>query len=727
MSGTAAVGAESSRPVRPGMREAFGALNGAASSIAIATALGTLVFSPLGPQVAAVGVAAALIATIVGGAIAALATSTPLTISSPRAATGVVIAGFVAAVHRSHPDLPDAAVIALTCIACVTAGMVQVSAAALHMGRIVRFVPFPVIAGFTHGVAIVLLLSYLPLLVGGATTPGMRWPDWSTASWGPFTLGVVATAVAFAAGRAGFKLPAVFAALAVAVAAQVALTRWLPGFDPGAMVKLSDIGLVGQPFMEWSSVPHTLRDPLLATQVLSFAIVIACVASIDSLIGTMAIEARFGIRSKPDRDLFAQGLGNIAAGSVGGIAISYAPVQAAAAHAAGARTRWAGPLAAVLVAGIALAFALLVDGIALAVIAGLMVFVACRLADPWGFALLGKVARKATRNAHGIRAAFLVYLLVALSVVLLDIVSALGMGVAVAAVIFIRTMNMHVVRRVTLGPSLRSRRLFPPSVSRRLAERLHSVALIELQGPLFFGTADRLVEEVEKLPAAVQFVVFDLRRVQAIDTSANAVLTRLHARLKGEQRQIALSGRPAGLGTVDGSLPPTFPDRDRAMEWVEERLLAGEDITLAAAAVPAQAFADLAGLDESSARIVLEAANERSLRKGDTIFRYGDPSDHLYFLLSGRISIMHGAGDAAIRVVTFLPGNVFGDVAFIDGQARSASAICEVDSRVLQLHRVDLENLARESPEAFTRLYRFLANDLAARLRAADRLVRDSQ
>ena len=712
---------------KPVVGEALGALNGAASSIAIAVALGTLVFSPLGPDGASVGVAAALLATIVGGLVAALCTSTPLTISSPRAATGVVIAAFVGAIHRSHPDLPDTAVIALTCIACVTAGMVQVSAAALHMGRLVRFVPFPVIAGFTHGVALVLLLSYLPLLVGGAATPGIRWPDWGTVTWGASMLGAIAAVVAFAAAGSGFKLPAVFAALAAAVAAQVAFTRWLPGFQPGAMLELGKIGLVSQPFIEWSAVPASLRDPMLAAQMFSFAMVVAAVGSVDSLIGAMAIEARFGIRTRPDRDLFAQGMGNIAGGSVGGIAITYSPVQALAAHAAGARTRWAGPTSAMLVAVLALAFALVVDGIALAVIAGLMVFVAARLADPWGFALLRKVARKQTRHEPGIRAAFVIYLMVALSVVMLDIVSALGVGLAVAAVIFIRTMNMHLVRRVTLGPSLRSRRLFTPSITQRLAERLHSVALIELQGPLFFGTADRLVEEVARLPEAVQYVVFDLRRVQAIDTTANAVLTRLGERLKGERRQVVLSGRPVGLGTVVGNLPPTFPDRDRAMEWIEERLLAAEDITLAEAAVPAQAFADLVGLDEAGSRVLLKAADERALRAGDTIFRFGDASDYLYFLLSGRISIMHGAGDAAIRVVTFLPGNVFGDVAFIDGQARSASAVCDVDSRVLQLHRVDLENLARESPEVFSRLHRFLASNLAARLRAADRLVRDSQ
>lgn len=707
--------------------ELLGALNASASSISIAAAMGTLVFAPLGPDATGQGVAAAMLATIVGGAIAALATPTALTISSPRAASCIVVAGFVAALQRLHPEFPASVLIALTSIMVITAGMIQMSAAALRLGRLVRFVPFPVIAGFTHGVAILLLLAYLPLLLGTARAPGLAMPRPEAIAWGPACLGAITLAAALGASRIAARVPAIFLALVVGVAAQMLALQLIPGFDPGATLRLRDVIPAGSPFPEWASVPIALREPAIAANILSFAIAVAAVASIDSLIGSMAMEARTGIRSRPERDLFAQGLGNVAAGLAGGVANSYGPVQAQAAYAGGARTRAAGVLSAACVALLALAAAMLIDRMALAVIAGLMLFVALRIADPWGFTLIGAMLRRRPPPDGAVRAAFLTYLLVALAIVLLDIVAALAVGVMVAALIFIRTVNAHVVRRITLGPSLRSRRLFPPVVTRRLAEGLHKVALIELQGPLFFGTADRLMEEVEKLPASVQFLAFDLRRVQAIDATANAVLTRLHARLKAEGRQMALSGRPEGLGALAGTLPPTFPDRDRAVEWFEERLLADEDLTLAGAEVPAEDFVKFVGVDERLGATLLRATETRAFRAGEMIFRFGDASDYLYFLLAGRVSIMHGAAEAAIRVVTFLPGNVFGNVAFIDKHPRSATAICDVDSRVLMLHRRSLDEVARESPDVFTELYRCLANDLAVRLRAADRLVRENQ
>src|SRR6187549_2656014 len=105
-----------------------------------------------------------------------------------------------------------------------------------------------------------------------------------------------------------------------------------------------------------------------------------------------------------------------------------------------------------------------------------MTYVAMRIADPWGFALLRAMARRGAPPDPVLRAAFVNYAVVTLAIVLLDVVAALAVGVMVAAVTFIRTMNQHVVRRVTLGPGLRSRRLFPPVVTRRLQERLHTVA-----------------------------------------------------------------------------------------------------------------------------------------------------------------------------------------------------------------------------------------------------------
>ncbi len=116
----------------------------------------------------------------------------------------------------------------------------------------------------------------------------------------------------------------------------------------------------------------------------------------------------------------------------------------------------------------------------------------------------------------------------------------------------------------------------------------------------------------------------------------------------------------------------------------------------------------------------------RDLPAGTAVFREGDAGNELYFLLSGRLSIyLTRGGRQGTRVVTFLPGNTFGDVAFIDGRPRTASAVCDVDCHVLMLSRPGLDRLAQEAPDVVARIYASLALDIAGRLRNTDQMLRD--
>ncbi len=483
---------------------------------------------------------------------------------------------------------------------------------------------------------------------------------------------------------------------------------------------------VHSPFLYWEAVPLVMRDPVGPRLVLSYAVALAFVASIDSMVGTMMIETSHHVRSRPDRDLLAQGIGNAVAGAAGGAAIAYSVVGVKSARAAGGAGPMVGPLTGAGVALIAIGCALFLKSVPLAVLAALMVFVAYRLADPWGVALLRLVARRRSRLDAVSRESFAVYLLVALSIVILDIVAALAVGLVATAIIFIRTMNHHVVRTVAVGASIRSRRLYPPSVMPVLTQAMKSVAVVELEGPLFFGTADRISAAVERLPGSVHYVVLDLKRVQALDTTAGAVLARTNARLRTEQRVLLLCGRPEGLTTVIGRLPPAFPDRDRAVEWIENRILEEAGLHASEIAIDPAAIGTLLGLSAEDTRKLLAVTDIRDVPAGSAVFREGDSGSELYFLLSGRLSIyLSRSGKQGTRVVTFLPGNTFGDVAFIDGRARTASAVADVDCSVLMLSRTGLDRLAQVAPDVVARIYASLALDIAGRLRSTDQMLRD--
>ncbi|PWB62937.1 MAG: hypothetical protein C3F16_05880 [Betaproteobacteria bacterium] len=704
-----------------------GAANGAATSFAVAVGGGVLIFAPLGPDWLPYGIVAAFIATVGGGAVASILASTPVALSSPRAASCIVLAGFVSTASRALPELPPQGVIALASLTVVTAGLIQMLAAALRLGRLIRFVPFPVVSGFTHGIALSLLLAFTPLLAGIAELPRIAWPGAQAWHAGALLVGCVAIAAIVLTERASGRLPAIFVGMAAGVAVHLAAGALLPGFDAGAFVSPARVPEIQSPFLYWEAVPYVLRDPVGPRLMFSFAVALACVASIDSMVGTMVVETRYHVRSRPDRDLLAQGIGNAIAGAFGGAAISYSVVAVQAARGAGATGRLAGPLASAGVALIAIACALLLESVPLAVLAGLMIFIAFRLADPWGVALVRALARRGREADAGTRESFAVYLLVALSIVFLDVVAALAVGLIASAVIFIRTMNQHVIRTVTVGAGIRSRRLYPPPVMPTLAHAMKSVAVVELEGPLFFGTADRISAAVDRLARAVRYVVLDLRRVHALDATAGAVLSRAHVRLGTENRTLLLCGGPPGLPAVDGAtLPPVFPDRDRAIEWIEGRVLEEAGLHASESALDPAALGAMLALGEEDTRRLLAVTEIRDLASGEAVFREGDAGNELYFLLRGRLSIyLAHQGAKGTRVVTFLPGNTFGDVAFIDGRPRTASAVCDVDCRVLMLSRAGLDRLALEAPDVVARIYASLALDIAGRLRSTDRLLRE--
>ena len=139
------------------------------------------------------------------------------------------------------------------------------------------------------------------------------------------------------------------------------------------------------------------------------------------------------------------------------------------------------------------------------------------------------------------------------------------------------------------------------------------------------------------------------------------------------------------------------------------------------AVVEPAAFARLLKFDEGSAQVLERHCPIVELAAGSTIFRPGDDSMELYFLLSGRVTIVL----EGVRLVTFLAGNMFGDVAFVDGQPRSADAVCDEACRVMVLDRTTLASMEAEDPRIGTRLYSALAVEIAGRLRATDRLVRE--
>jgi SulP family sulfate permease len=257
---------------------------------------------------------------------------------------------------------------------------------------------------------------------------------------------------------------------------------------------------------------------------------------------------------------------------------------------------------------------------------------------------------------------------------------------------------------------------------------------VELDGALFFGTAEEADDEISRLTHESEFIVLDFERVTEVDASGARVLLHAAESVARSGKHLLLSGfskqdsRTRIIRDMDVhdrlSDGQFFPDADRALEHAEDRLLASLT-AVAARDEPLRLEQTLLGAGLSVDEIALLASlmTERRIGKGEAVFRRGDPGDSMCVSLQGQIGIWlpaeHEGGTGwGRRMVSFAPGVVFGEIGLLQKQARSADAIAEDDALVLELPRANYEKLAADHPALLGKILLNLGQLLASRVRA---------
>jgi len=267
--------------------------------------------------------------------------------------------------------------------------------------------------------------------------------------------------------------------------------------------------------------------------------------------------------------------------------------------------------------------------------------------------------------------------------------------------------------------------------------------IIELQGSLFFGTADQLLAAVEPEISKRTYVVLDMRRVLGVDVTAARVLEQIEDMLAERKgfllfshfAQVVPSGRDLEhyfnlMGIVRPELPARiFETRDEALEWIEQRILE-EELAL----MPPETLLDLRQMSLFAGRkeetfAALEACMEtRSYKAGDKIFARGDVGDELFLIRRGDVRILLPVTEKLIyHVATFSRGDFFGEVAFLDASPRTADAVAQADTALYALSRRRFDDLANEHKRMAIQLLDGVAKSLAHRLRHADKELRAYQ
>src|SRR5262249_33494048 len=370
----------------------------------------------------------------------------------------------------------------------------------LHLGDAIRYIPAPVMAGFQNAVALLLLLAQVSPLLGFRTSvPLLRMP-WHAAQMQPLTLSIgIATIVVIWFGpRLTRRVPPPIAGLLAGSALYHALMRMGLGGHLGPT--LGRIPAIERPFAPLAMVPSLVGDTYLRAHwpsLLGAAGSLALIASLDTLLCAKTAEGLTGHRASPSPALLRVGAGNVVAGLVGAMPSGINLGSTSALYRAGGRTGLAPLVCALVVLAAIVGLGPLIALIPRAAIAGVLAVVAVQLADRATLQRLGRLFRERDQHWRVPALDLFVVALGARVTIAFDRVWAVSLGVAVAIFLFLYRMSRSIVRRTYRGDAVRSKRMLEPRLTEFLAEAGRCIVVFELDGPVFFGTAEKLAREIE--------------------------------------------------------------------------------------------------------------------------------------------------------------------------------------------------------------------------------------
>ncbi|MEU2779540.1 SulP family inorganic anion transporter [Streptomyces sp. NPDC007162] len=496
--------------------------------VALPLALGFGVSSGLGAE-------AGLATAVVAGALAALFGGSDLQVSGPTGAMTVVLVPIVGRYGRTG---------VLT--VGLLAGVMLLALAVLKAGRYMQYIPAPVVEGFTLGIACVIGLQQIPNALGVPKPEGDRvlvvtWraveeftgsPNWTAVG-----LAAAVAAVMLAGARlrpaVPFSILAVTAATVVSQAAHLDAAKPigdLPSGLPAPSLAFLDLGSLGS---------------LLAP-----AVAVAALAALESLLSASVADGMtVGQRHDPDRELFGQGLANIAAPLFGGVPATGAIARTAVNVRTGASSRLAALTHAAVLAVIVFAAAPLVSRIPLAALAGVLLATAVRMVEVGSLRALARATRSDA----------LILVLTAAATLALDLVYAVVIGLAVAGVLALRAVAKQA--RVDKVPLDRGDH--GAEEHALLAE--HIVAY-RIDGPLFFAAAHRFLLVLAEV-ADVRVVILRMSRVSTMDATGALVLKDAVQKLRRRGITVLASGIRPGQRRVLDSLGVLDLLRDEGREY----------------------------------------------------------------------------------------------------------------------------------------------------------------
>ena len=707
------------------------------TDVSLEISLAALIFSgALAPFVAR-GIGFILFGAFAILLIGAITSPIPGTMSVPQDTPAAILALVAVGIVSTMPvtatlDAKFITVVVAIILTTLATGVLFLIFGRFKLSGFARFIPYPVIGGFLAGTGWLLAKGALSVMTDMTLTLGNFSQLFRTdilIHWLPGLIFALTLLLILRRSSHFLIIPGMLAvgislfytalALAGISTSQAAELGWLLGpFNQEALFQPLTLSALAQ--VNWSAIVTQL-DKIGAIIVLSL---------ISLLLNASALEIAVKEDIDLNHELKSAGLANVIAGLFGSIVGYQALSLTVLTHRLNAKTRLAGIIAALICGGTLLLGASLISYFPKPVLGGILLFMGLSFLVEW-------VIDARTRLP---RIDYLLVLMILVAIASIGFLEGIAVGVLAAVVMFVVSYSqINAVKNTLSGANYRSKVERPLLHRQTLQERGGEIFILRMQGFIFFGTAQKLLDQIRSRledpnQPRLRYVILDFRQVVLIDSSAVFSITRMRQLAESQHIHMVWTNLSPAIQRLleRGRLVDETDDRfiilptlDHGLEWCENHILAEHGVT------------DLTGFiekiekqlnrvipDPKDVKRLMKYLEKKEVKEGDYLMRQGDQPDEMYFIEAGLVSAQLELPDGKIlRLRSIRGGTTVGEMGMYLGSKRTASVVADRRSVIYRLSRSALNEMEKNDPKVAALLHHWIARLLAERLADNNRTI----
>lgn len=533
----------------------FGGVTAGIVALPLALAFGIQAFSGINdPSAASMGAYAGLVGATLLGFFAALFGGTHSQISGPTGPMTVITATLVSGAFASSGGSISAVLVSMA-LAAVFCGLFQILFGLIKLGKYVRYIPYPVLSGFMSGIGVIIILQQLYPLVGQSGSGSMidllvGVPEaFGSLSLTALLLGLGTVAIIYLFPLITKKVPSSLVALLVMTVVSLFIDMEgvptigkIPSGLPLPFFASDKVSLVG---LDWGTILKAAIIPGLT---------LAGLGSIDTLLTSVVADNITKTKHNSNRELIGQGIGNAVAGLFCGLPGAGATMRTVVNVKSGGRTQLSGMTHALLLLAILLGLGSLVQYVPLSVLAGILITVGWGIIDFKGFRDLPKIPR----------ADAVVLIVVFLVTVFVDLLTAVGIGMVIACVLFMKRASDLVEGGYSSQEMTNFDKESPWDDEHGMPDTVsHKIYIQRLNGPIFFGTINKFKQVMGDVPSDAKIVIIRMRLVSFMDQSGLYAMEEAIKDLQSRGAQVLMTiiqPQPMYMLTKMNLIPEVIPE-----------------------------------------------------------------------------------------------------------------------------------------------------------------------